>query len=62
MYILAWIFYPLLWLSCRLTLDRNLDGPGAFLDGERDLNRWLSHPALLFSEQLFVVARKQKLE
>ena len=56
------ILYPLIWLSCRLTLDRNLDGAGKFIDGEKDLNHWLSHPALLFSEQLFVVARKQKLE
>jgi SAM-dependent methyltransferase len=52
------ILYPLIWLGCRLTLDRNLDGPGAFLDGEKELNHWLSHPALLFSEQLFVVAQK----
>ena len=56
------ILYPLIWLSCRLTLDRNLKGPGLFLDGEKDLNRWLSHPALLFSEQLFVVAQKQNLK
>ncbi len=56
------IFYPLIWLSCRLTLDRNLDGPGKFLDGEKDLNHWLTRPALLFSEQLFVVAKKQNLE
>ena len=54
------MLYPLIWLSCRLTLDRNLNGPGPFLDGEKDLNRWLSHPALLFSEQLFVVAQKPK--
>jgi len=52
------LFYPFIWLSCRLTLDRNLDGPGKFLDGEKELNRWLTHPALLFSEQLFVVAQK----
>jgi SAM-dependent methyltransferase len=52
------ILYPLIWLGCRLTLDRNLDGPGKFLDGEKELNHWLSHPALLFSEQLFVVAQK----
>ena len=54
------IFYPLIWLSCRMTLDRNLDGPGKFLDGEKDLNHWLTRPALLFSEQLFVVAQKSK--
>lgn len=52
------LLYPFIWLGCRLTLDRNLEGPGLFLDGEKDLNRWLIHPALLFSEQLFVVARK----
>ena len=51
--------YPFVWLGCRLTLDRNLEGPGKFLEGERDLNRWLCEPALLFSEQLFIVARKQ---
>jgi len=52
------ILYPLIWLSCRLTKDRNLNGPGDFLDGEMELNRWLAHPALLFSEQLFVLAQK----
>lgn len=52
------VLYPLIWLSCRLTLDRNLKGPGAFLNGEKELNHWLTRPALLFSEQLFVVACK----
>lgn len=54
------MLYPLIWLSCRLTSDKNLKGPGPFQDGEKDLNRWLSHLALLFSEQLFVVAQKTK--
>ncbi|MBI3877362.1 MAG: class I SAM-dependent methyltransferase [Verrucomicrobia bacterium] len=53
------LLYPFVWVGCRLTLDRNLEGPGLFLDGERDLNHWLCDPVLLFSEQLFVVARKQ---
>jgi SAM-dependent methyltransferase len=53
------LLYPAIWLSCRLTLDRTLEGPGKFLDGEKELNHWLTRPPLLFSEQLFVVAKKQ---
>jgi SAM-dependent methyltransferase len=49
---------PIVWLACRLTLDRDSRRNAVFRAGERDLNRWLSHPALLFSEQLFVVARR----
>lgn len=49
---------PLVWLACRLTVDRDARPEGAFREGERDLNRWLSHPALLGSEQLLVLARR----
>lgn len=51
--------WPLVWIACRGTIDRDARRPGPFRDGERDLNRWLSHPALLFSEQLLVVARRR---
>jgi SAM-dependent methyltransferase len=51
--------WPVVWLACRLTVDRHVRAAGAFRDGERDLNRWLAHPALLFSEQLLVVARRR---
>lgn len=50
--------FPLVWLACRLTHDRKIDRNPEFVAGEDDLNRWLTHPALLFSEQLFVVAKK----
>jgi len=50
--------WPLVWLSTRLTVDAGVRGPGMFRDGERDLNRWLTHPALLYSEQLLGVAQR----
>lgn len=52
--------WPLVWLSCRLTTDREARRSEAFNRGERALNRWLSHPALLFSEQLFVIAQRRE--
>lgn len=53
---------PIVWSACRLTSDKGARKPGPFLDGERNLNRWLSHPALLFSEQLLLVARREVSE
>ena len=50
----AWLllFYPLVWFATRLEVGRD--------DGERDLFRWLTHPAMLASEQLLVVAVKTR--
>lgn len=53
-------FWPLVWLACQLTVDRHAKKVKAFGQCERALNRWLTHPAMLFSEQLFVVARRQR--
>lgn len=49
----AWLllFYPLFWLATRAEL-RGGD------EGERDLARWMTHPAMLASEQLLLVAYK----
>ena len=50
--------WPLVWLTTRLTVDAAVRGRNLFREGERDLNRWLTHPALLSSEQLLCVARR----
>lgn len=50
--------WPLVWLWCQFTKDRNIRGISQFAQSERDLNRWLTSPALLFSEQLFGIARR----
>jgi 2-polyprenyl-3-methyl-5-hydroxy-6-metoxy-1,4-benzoquinol methylase len=52
------LLWPLVWLSCRLTVDRPARRSQLGRSGEQDLNRWLTHPALLASEQLFVMARR----
>jgi SAM-dependent methyltransferase len=52
--------WPIVWLWCQFTLDRNIRGITQFRESERDLNRWLTNPALLFSEQLFGIARKNE--
>ncbi|MBN2506870.1 MAG: class I SAM-dependent methyltransferase [Verrucomicrobia bacterium] len=52
--------WPLVWLACRLTVDRPARQSAACREGERALNRWLTHPALLASEQLFIVARRRE--
>jgi 2-polyprenyl-3-methyl-5-hydroxy-6-metoxy-1,4-benzoquinol methylase len=51
--------WPLIWLACRLTLDRPARHSVVCQAGEHALNRWLTHPALLCSEQLFVVAQRR---
>lgn len=53
------LFWPVIWLACRLTVDRPARRSVLCWDGERDLNHWLTHPALLASEQLFVVAQRR---
>ena len=44
----AWLFllYPLLWINTRAEIR------------DRDLFRWMMHPAMLASEQLLLVAQK----
>lgn len=48
----AWLllFYPLIWLATRIETGSD--------EGERDLRRWMLHPAMLASEQLLLVAVK----
>lgn len=50
----AWLLllYPLVWLSSQLEFR-------ARRAGERDLRRWMLHPAMLASEQLLLVARRR---
>jgi SAM-dependent methyltransferase len=50
--------WPLVWIACRLTVDKDVRREPAFAECERALNRWMSDPAMLFSEQLLVVARR----
>lgn len=51
--------YPLIWCATRTVLGgRRLD-PTDYCRGERDLARWMSHPAMLFSEQLLVAAQRR---
>jgi SAM-dependent methyltransferase len=55
----AWLFlfYPFFWLSARAeTANRRTNE--ARSAGERDLFRWMVHPAMLGSEQLLLTARK----
>ena len=44
----AWLFlfYPLIWLATRIEIR------------DRELFRWMMHPAMLASEQLLVIAQK----
>ena len=56
----AWLFllYPLVWLvTKRETTGRNFDRVRR--EGERDLFRWMTHPAMLASEQLLILAQKK---
>ncbi len=55
----AWLLalYPLVWLATRIETARHRMGR-AHAQGERDLFRWMVHPAMLASEQLLVTARK----
>lgn len=51
---LAW---PFVALTVARETSRRLESP-LHAEGERDLRRWLLHPAMLFSEQLLLVAQK----
>ena len=51
------LFYPVFWLSARAeTANRRTNE--ARSAGERDLFRWMVHPAMFGSEQLLLTARK----
>jgi SAM-dependent methyltransferase len=50
--------WPLVWLACRLTVDKDARRNPVLKQTEKSLNRWLSDPAMLFSEQLLVVTRR----
>lgn len=50
--------WPIIWMACRLTMDRETKRSEPFRKGEQTLNHWLTRPALLFSEQLFLVAQR----
>ena len=51
--------WPLVWLACRLTVDKDARRNPVLKQTEKSLNRWLSNPAMLFSEQLLVVTRRK---
>jgi SAM-dependent methyltransferase len=55
----AWLllFYPFVWLATRIETRRHRSGD-AHARGEDDLFRWMVRPAMLFSEQLLLTARK----
>jgi SAM-dependent methyltransferase len=55
----AWLLaaYPLVWLLTRLETRRHREGD-LHAEGEEDLFRWMTRPAMLASEQLVVTARK----
>ena len=55
----AWLLalYPFVWLAARIETSRRHSGP-AHARGEKDLFRWMVHPAMLASEQLLLVAKK----
>jgi 2-polyprenyl-3-methyl-5-hydroxy-6-metoxy-1,4-benzoquinol methylase len=56
----AWLllFYPLVWLATRLETARSAESD-LHAEGERDLFRWMTHPAMLASEQLLLIAEKR---
>jgi hypothetical protein len=45
-YVLLFLFYPLFWINMRAEIR------------DRELFRWMMHPAMLASEQLLLVAQK----
>ena len=55
----AWLFAlsPFVWLATRLETRKHRSGP-AHAEGEEDLFRWMTRPAMLGSEQLLLTARK----
>jgi SAM-dependent methyltransferase len=52
--------YPLIYLMSRLTIRGRRRDPVAFGVGERDLRYWMTHPAMLASEQLLVIAQRRR--
>jgi len=52
------LLYPIVLLYTFLETRGNKKANSTFRKGEKDLFRWLVHPALLSSEQLLVVAKK----
>lgn len=56
----AWLFllYPFVWAATRLETAHRTEGP-LHAEGERDLFRWMTHPAMLASEQLLLIAGKK---
>jgi SAM-dependent methyltransferase len=55
----AWLLagYPIFWLATQVGVRERITSE-AHDRGERDLRRWMMSPAMLASEQLLVVARK----
>jgi len=51
------ILYPIFALLARLEMRHAVGSPRR--DGERDLVRWMTHPAMLLSEQLLLTARRE---
>jgi len=56
----AWLLalYPAVWIAVALEY-RPHGGSEPLRRGERDLRRWMRHPAMLASEQLLLVARRR---
>lgn len=51
------LFYPFYWIAAKLETSKRIEND-LHRKGERDLFRWMLHPALLASEQLLIVAKK----
>ena len=52
------LLYPLVFAMSWLEFLRGLNEPPAFRAGEADLFSWMTHPAMLFSEQLLIQCQK----
>lgn len=57
-FLYVWL-WPIVRIAAWLSTDKEAWRSAEFLRGERDLQRWLASPQLLFSEQLFGIARVQ---
>jgi hypothetical protein len=57
----AWtaLLVPFVAMATARETSRRLTGP-LHTEGERDLRHWMMHPALLFSEQLLLIAEKAR--
>jgi 2-polyprenyl-3-methyl-5-hydroxy-6-metoxy-1,4-benzoquinol methylase len=51
------LLFPLLWLFTRMETSRRVS-KGLHERGEKDLLRWMMHPAMLASEQLLLIGQK----